>query len=97
MPAYVALYKLTTKGASDIRKSPERMQDAVKAWEAMGGKTHTVLATMGQYDFVSVGEAPSDEVAATFALALASQANVTIETLRAFTAEEFTAMAASLL
>lgn len=97
MPAYVALYKLTAKGASDIRKSPERMQEAIKAWEAMGGKTHTVLATMGRYDFVSVGEAPSDEVAATFSLALASQGNVTTETLRAFTAEEFAAMVASLL
>jgi uncharacterized protein with GYD domain len=97
MPTYVALYKLTAKGASDIRKSPERMQDAIKAWEAMGGKTHTVLATMGPYDFISVGEAPSDEVAATFALALASQGNVTTETLRAFTTQEFSAMIASLL
>jgi uncharacterized protein with GYD domain len=97
MPTYVALYKLTAKGSSDIKKSSERMHDAVKAWEAMGGKTHVVLATMGQYDFVSIGEAASDEVAATFALALASQGNVTTETLRAFTAEEFSAMVASLL
>ncbi len=57
MPIYVGLYKLTGKGASDIKSSPARMQDAIKAWETMGGTTTVVLATMGRYDFVSVGEA----------------------------------------
>jgi len=94
---YVGLYKVTEKGASDIKNAPERMQEAIKAWEAMGGKTRVVLATMGRYDFVSVGEAPSDEVAVTFAAALSSQGFVTAETLRGFTPEEFSAMLASLL
>jgi uncharacterized protein with GYD domain len=97
MPIYVGLYKLTAKGASDVKGSPKRMQDAIKAWETMGGTTTVVLATMGRYDFVSVGEAASDEVAATFAAALCSQGFVTAETLRAFSPEEFSAMMASLL
>ena len=93
---YVGLYKLTEKGAADIKKAPERVQDAIKAWEAMGGTTRVVLATMGRYDYVTVGEAPSDEVAAAFAMALSSQGFVTTETLRGFTPEECAALLAKL-
>ena len=96
MPMYVGLYRLTEKGAADIKKSPQRMQDAMKGWEAMGGNVKVALATMGAYDFVSVGEAPSDEVAAAFAAALSSQGFVTTVTLRGFTAEEFAGLTAKL-
>lgn len=93
---YVGLYKMTEKGATEIKKSPERMKDAIDAWEAMGGTTRVVLATMGEYDFVSVGEAPSDEVAATFAAALGAMGFVATTTLRGFTPEEFAGMLAGL-
>jgi uncharacterized protein with GYD domain len=44
---------------------------------------------MGEYDYVAIGEAPNDEAAATFALALGSLGNVKTTTLRAFTKDEF--------
>ena len=47
-----------------------------------------MLATMGRYDMVTVGEAPNDEMVATFAAGLAARGYVTTETLRAFTMEE---------
>jgi uncharacterized protein with GYD domain len=96
MPMYVGLYKLTAKGAAEIKKAPERLQEAIKTWEAMGGTTTVVVATMGRYDYVSVGEAPSDEVAALFAAALASQGFVATETLRGFTPEECATLLAKL-
>jgi uncharacterized protein with GYD domain len=96
MPMYVGLYKLTEKGAGDIKGSPERLQQAMKAWEAMGGKIIAVVATMGEYDFVSVGEAPSDEVAVMHAAAIASTGTVTTQSLRAFSPEEFAALVAKL-
>jgi uncharacterized protein with GYD domain len=96
MPMYVGLYRMTEKGAADIKKAPERMNDAIKAWEAMGGTTKVAIATIGKYDYVSVGEAPSDEVAALFAAALSSQGFVTTETLRGFTPEEFAGLLAKL-
>jgi len=58
----------------------------------MGGKVIGFYVVMGEYDYVSIGEAPSDEVAATFALTLGSLGNVKTTTLRAFTKEEFAAM-----
>jgi uncharacterized protein with GYD domain len=45
---------------------------------------------MGEYDYVAIGEAPNDEVAVTFALALGSQGDARTMTLKAFTREEFT-------
>jgi uncharacterized protein with GYD domain len=96
MPMYVGLYKMTEKGAGDIKKAPERMQEAINAWESMGGTTHVAVATLGEYDYISVGEAPSDEVAAMFAAALSSQGFVTTTTLRAFKPEEFAALLAKL-
>ena len=48
-----------------------------------------VYAVCGRYDYVAIGEAPSDEVAMAFALALGSQGDVRTESLKAFTKEEF--------
>ena len=96
MPMYVGLYKFTATAAADMKSLPERAKESVKAWEAMGGKTIAVLTTMGQYDMVTVGEGPSDEMAATFAAGLAARGYVTTETLRAFTMEECAALLAKL-
>jgi uncharacterized protein with GYD domain len=96
MPMYVGLYKLTEKGAADIRNSPERFRKAIEGWEALGGTVTAALATIGQYDFVSIGEAPSDEVAALHAAGMASTGTVTTQTLRAFTPEEFAALVAKM-
>lgn len=96
MPMYVGLYKFTAKGAGDMKSLPERISESVKAWEAMGGKTTAVLTTMGQYDMVTIGEGPSDEMAAAFAAGLGARGYVTTETLRAFTTEECAALVAEL-
>ena len=89
MPHYVYLMKLTDQGAKAIKEAPARLEASFKAAAAMGGKVGAVYVVMGEYDYVAFGEAPSDEVAATFSLALASQGNVKTTTLRAFTQEEF--------
>ena len=96
MPKYVLLMRLTQKGASEIKQAPQRIEESIKAWEAMGGSLDVLVATMGRYDYVSVGEAPSDEVAATFAAALASQGYVTTESMRAFTPQECARLLAQL-
>jgi uncharacterized protein with GYD domain len=96
MPMYVGLYKFTAKAAGDLKSLPKLAKESTETWEAMGGKTTVVLATMGRYDMVSVGEGPSDEMAATFAAGLAARGYVTTETLRAFTMEECAALLAKL-
>ena len=92
MPTYITLYKFTDQGIKGIKDIPQRMEDAIKNYEAMGGKVISVYTVMGEYDIVAIGEVPSDEIAMTFALALGSQGNVRTTTLKAFTKEQFAAM-----
>jgi uncharacterized protein with GYD domain len=90
MPTYIGLYKLTDQGIRNIKDAPQRIEEAFKGWEAMGGKVIGFYSVMGEYDYVAIGEAPNDEVAVTFALALGSQGDARTMTLKAFTREEFT-------
>jgi len=87
---------LTAKGVADIKAAPTRIDEGLKGFEAMGGKVHSFHVTMGAYDYVAVGEAPSDEAAATFAMALTSQGYVTTTSMRAFSRDEFAAMVGKL-
>lgn len=96
MPAFVMFMNLTAKGVADIKDAPARVEEGIKAFEAMGGTMHSFHVTMGPYDYVAVGEAPSDEVAAVFAMALSAKGNVTTTTLRAFSRDEFAALVGKL-
>ncbi len=90
MPLYVVLYKITDQGIKDIKNAPERIAQGIKASEAVGGKVLGFYATMGEYDYVSISEGPSDEAALSFMLGLGAQGNVRTTTLKAFTVEQLT-------
>jgi uncharacterized protein with GYD domain len=92
MPTYIGLYKLTDQGAKTVKDAPGRIEAGIKSAEKMGAKVIGFYAVTGEYDYVAIGEFPSDEVAVTFSLAVSSLGNVKIATLRAFTREEFAAM-----
>jgi len=89
MATFITLYKLTDQGAKAIKDAPARVEAAMKGLEAMGGKVIGFYVTMGEYDYIGIGEAPNDEAAAAFALALGAQGNVHTTTLKAFTREQF--------
>ena len=61
MPTYIVLYKLTDQGIRDIKEAPQRIEEGTKALEAAGGKVIGFYSVMGEYDYVSIGEAPNDE------------------------------------
>ena len=96
MPIYITLFNLTEKGIKNIKDAPGRIEEGIKAAESIGGKLIGFYATMGEYDYVSIGEAPSDEVHMTFLLGLAAQGYVRTKTLKAFTKEELGEMIAKL-
>ena len=89
MPTYIGLYKVTDQGLKAIKDAPGRIEAGIKAAEKIGGKVIGFYAVTGEYDYVAIGEFPSDEVAATFSIATSLLGNVRITTLRAFTKEEF--------
>jgi len=89
MPKSIVLMKLTDQGIKDIKNAPQRIEQGIKGFEAMGGKMIGFYAVMGEYDYVAIAEGPSDEVAMAFLMALSSLGNVKTTTLKAFTKEEF--------
>jgi uncharacterized protein with GYD domain len=89
MPSYILLMKLTDQGVKAIKDAPARIEAGIKGWEAMGGKVKGFYVLMGEYDYAAFSEAPSDEVATVFAMALSALGNVRTTTIRAFTVEEF--------
>ncbi|HVO66798.1 MAG TPA: GYD domain-containing protein [Syntrophales bacterium] len=89
MPTYILLMNLTEQGIKTIKDAPKRVEESIKAFEKMGGKFLGFYLTLGEYDYVSIGEAPNDEAAVAFALALGARGNVRTTSLKAFTKEEF--------
>lgn len=91
MSTYVVLMKLTELGAKTIKEAPARVDAAVKNLEAMGGKMTAFYLTTGEYDYIAVGEAPTDQVMLTFLLGLGTTGTVRTTTLRAFSKDELAA------
>ena len=96
MPTYIQLYRWTDQGIRTVKDSPDRVAAAQQAIQSMGGDLKAIYITLGEYDFVGVLDAPDDETAAKFALALSSAGNVRTETLRAFSLDEFRQLTAAL-
>lgn len=96
MQTHVVLMKLTAEGVKGIKDAPQRIEDGIKGVEAMGGKVTAFYVTMGEYDYVAIGEFPTDEEGMTFLLSLGSLGFVRTTTLKAFTAEQFAGMVSNL-
>ncbi len=88
----ILLMKLTDQGVRNIKEAPQRAEQGIQAFEKMGGKILGFYVVTGEYDYIAIGEAPSDEVATTFAMALSSLGNVRTTTVKAYTREEFAAL-----
>ena len=96
MPTYIALGHYTQQGIQNIKEGPARTKAAQKNAHALGAEFKAFYLVMGQYDFITIIEAPDDKTAAKFALSTASEGNVRVETLRAFTEEEYGDIVAAL-
>ena len=96
METYIILGKYTQQGIAKIKKGPTRIETALKAMEAAGGKMIAWYLTMGRYDFVVIAEAPNVKVAASLLLATGAQGSVSTETLHALTEAEFKGVVSSL-
>ena len=89
MATYITLIRYTQRGIQNMKESPERLEKAKEAIKAAGGELKTFYLTLGHYDAVAIGEAPSGEVYATAILTIASAGAISTETLRAFTEDEY--------
>ena len=84
MPRYVILYRFTDQGLKTIKETVKRSQAVRKMNEERGFKVIGTYWTQGQYDIVSVVDAPSEEAMNAGLFNIAEAGNVHSETMRAF-------------
>src|SRR5438093_4535773 len=96
MATFITLARYTQQGISKIKDSPSRVDNFRNAAQTAGGSVKGFYLTLGRYDLVLITEVSSDDVIARLTLATGSLGNVTTETLRAFTEDEFRKIVASL-
>jgi uncharacterized protein with GYD domain len=90
MPIFIMLTRLTSNGVKTLKDNPSRVQEVNKEVEQLGVKVLSQWATLGEYDFVSVVEAPDDKTMAKVSVELGSRGTTSNETMSAIPAEEFT-------
>jgi uncharacterized protein with GYD domain len=89
MPQFIMLTRLTSDGVKTVKNNPGRIQEVNKEVEQLGVKVLNQWATLGQYDFVSVVDAPDETTMAKVSVELGSRGTTTNETLTAIPAEDF--------
>jgi len=85
MSIYLMLTTLTDTGRKALQENPEILKEINKEVEFMGVKILTQYALLGQYDFVNIVEAPSNEAVAKLAIRLSAKGTMQTLTLAAIT------------
>ena len=94
MPTFICFLNWTDQGAKNAKESGKRYQAARNMAEKLGGKLLSAYVTTGKYDVVSTVDMPNGDAMAKFATALSATGNVRTTTVRAFTPDEFSKLAA---
>ena len=81
MPTYIMLTTLTPDGVQTIKNNPARIREVNREIEQLGATVKAQWATLGQFDFVNVVEAPDEKVIARVSLELGSRGTGKYETL----------------
>ena len=89
MPIYVMMTNLTDEGRKTVKANPQRIKEVNKEVEAMGVKILAQYVVLGQYDFINILDAPSNEAVARVATELSSRGTLQTTTLAAMTLDEF--------
>jgi uncharacterized protein with GYD domain len=88
MPTYVMLTNLTPEGVKTLKNNPARMGEVNKEVEQLGATVKDQWATLGQYDFITILEAPDDTTMAKVSIELGSRGTTSSQTLAAMPATE---------
>ena len=89
MPIYILLSTLTQQGVQTLKSNPERLRQVNRDVEELGCRVLHQWATLGEFDFVNVVEAPDTATVAKVSVALGARGSTRIETLPALEVEDF--------
>jgi uncharacterized protein with GYD domain len=92
MPTYVSLINWTDQGIKNFRDTVRRAEDVRALAEKSGGQIRQMLWTLGEYDLVAVADFPDDETGTAVLLQIGAGGNVRTKTMRAFDAEQMSAI-----
>jgi len=90
LPTYIMLTSFTPDGVKTLKNNPGRVQEVNTEMEQLGVKVLSQWATLGQYDFISVVDAPDEQTMAKVSVELGSRGTTSNQTLTAIPAEDFT-------
>jgi uncharacterized protein with GYD domain len=88
MPSYILLANFTDQGIRNVKDTVKRANAFKELAKSKGANVKDVYWVLGQYDTVSIVEAPDDAVATAVVLEAAKLGNVRLQTLRAFSQSE---------
>ena len=94
MPTFICFLNWTDQGAKTAKDSSKRSQVARNMAEKLGGKVLSAYVTTGQYDVVATVDMPNGEAMVKFASAVSASGNARTTTVRAYTPDEFSKLAA---
>jgi uncharacterized protein with GYD domain len=89
VPTYIMLSRLSPEGVQTIKNNPSRIQEVNREVEQLGASVKAQWATLGQFDFVNVIEAPDERTMARISLELGSRGTAKYETLIAIPIDDF--------
>jgi uncharacterized protein with GYD domain len=89
MPTYIMLTTLTPEGVQTIKNNPQRIREVNQEIEQLGASVKAQWATLGQYDFINVVEAPDEKTMARVSLELGSRGTARYESLIAIPIDDF--------
>ncbi len=89
MPTYIMLTTLNPEGVQTIKNNPARIREVNKEVEQLGATVKAQWATLGEFDFINVIEAPDEQTMARVSLELSSRGTGRYETLMAIPIDDF--------
>src|SRR5713101_4895138 len=89
MPTYILLSTLTVQGVQTLKSNPDRLRAVNQDVEELGCKVLHQWATLGEFDFVNVVEAPDEATIARVSVSLGARGSTKIQTLPALPIDEF--------
>jgi uncharacterized protein with GYD domain len=81
MPLYLMLTTLTEKGVQTLNSNPARLREVNRDVEEFGARIVHQWASLGEYDFVNVVDAPDDLTLMKLSVRLGARGSVKFESL----------------
>jgi uncharacterized protein with GYD domain len=94
MPTFICFLNWTDQGAKHAKEANKRFQASRSVAEKLGGKLLSAYVTTGQYDVVVTLDMPNGEAMVKFAGAVSGSGNARTTTVRGYTPDEFSKLAA---